>query len=113
MIRRIGHVSVVNDKSSPSINCLEAAAELASKHVFRGVAQALHGAFGHVVKKRVIGESAFQLRLPDMVMRVDEARRHSLACAVDYLGLRTGRGNGGADLLYDVAFNQDIGVAQG
>lgn len=111
VVWRIYHVGVVNHESRPSIDCFEAATELAPEDVFGSVAKALQVALGYVVEQRVIGESSFQLRLPQMVVGVDEAGRHDLLRTIDCLGLRTGC-DGGSDLLDDVAFDQDIGVSQ-
>lgn len=100
---------MVNHESSPQIDCLEAAPQLAPEYVLRGVAKALEVAFRHVVEQGVIGESSFQLRLPDMVVGVNKARRRDLAGTVDCLGATTDS-DGGGNLLDDVSFNQDIGI---
>ena len=109
MVRRIRHVSMVDHKSRSGIDCFEAATELAPEYVFRGVAKALQVAFGHIVEQRVIRKSTLQLRLPDMVVSVDEARGNDLACTIDCLGSRRGS-NGGSNFLDDVPFNEDICV---
>lgn len=101
---------MVNHESSPSIDCLEAASQLAPEYVLGSIAKALEVAFWHVVEQRVIRESSFQLCLPDVVVGVDEARRHNLAYAVDFLGART-NSDGGGDLLDDVSFNQDVRIS--
>ena len=46
---------------------------------------------GHILKQALIRMSPLELRLPHMVMRINESRRHDLAGAVDYLRLIRGR----------------------
>lgn len=110
MVGRVGHVGVVDHEGGPGVDGLETATELAPEYVFGRVADALQVAFGYVVEQRVIGKSALQLRLPDVVVGVDEARRDNLACAVDRPGARAGGRDGGRDLPDNVPFDQDIGV---
>ena len=95
---------MVNHECGPSIDCFQAASQLTPKYIFRGVADALQIAFEHVVEQRIIRESSIQLRLPDVVVGVNEARRHDLACRVDRLGTRAG-GNRESDLLDTIPLN--------
>lgn len=99
---------MVNHKSGPGIDCFETATELAPEYVFRGIAKALQVAFGHIVEQRVIRKSTLQLRLPDVVVGVDEARGNDLACTID-CGTRLGS-DGESDFLDDVPFNENICV---
>jgi hypothetical protein len=100
---------MVNHKSGPGVDCFQTATELAPEYVLRGIAKAFQVAFGHIIEQRVIRKSTLQLRLPDMVVGIDEARGNDLACAVDCLGTRMGS-DGGSDFLDDVPFNEDICV---
>src|ERR1700733_14015036 len=100
---------MIDDERDASINCFETATELAPEYVFRGIAKALQVAFGHIVEQRVIRKSTLQLRLPDVVMGVDEARGNDLACTIDCLGTRMGS-DGGSYFLDDVPLNEDICV---
>lgn len=54
---------------------------------------------------------ALQLRLPDVVMAVDEAGTDDLVCAVDNFGVGV-RGDGFADFGDRCASNEEVGMVK-
>jgi hypothetical protein len=59
----------------------------------------------------MIPMSAFQLRLPEMMMGIDEARGYYFAVAVYNFGIET-TGDGFANFDNDSIFDEKVGVMQ-
>lgn len=73
--------------------------------------------FRYIIKEAIIAKPALQLRLPEVVVRVDEAGRDDFVSAVDCLdtsiivhtsNIRNGRGNS----FDSVSLDQDIRIAE-
>ena len=103
---------VVDHERGPRVDSFHASRQLAPEDVLGRVGEARHVALGHVVEERVIGEAALELRLPEVVVRVDAAGRDYFGDAVDDAGVRW-RGDGWGDFSDEVTGNEEVGVTEG
>ena len=71
---------------------------------------ALHVPGGHVLEEPFVGVATLELGLPDMVMRVNKARREDLRGAVNDLGVRWEVSEAGPNLNDDVIVDEYVGV---
>lgn len=105
-------VGMVQYKRSPSINRLQSSSKLSPEHIPRLVRITLPEARHQVVENRLLGMTPLELRLPQVMVRVDKARADDLAAAVDELGAGR-RDETLADLGDAVGLDQDVCVAEG
>lgn len=99
-------MSKIDNRRRPAVNHLQAAAELTPEHVRRTEQRRGEIAGCEVLQQRMVGMSAFELRLPHMVMGVDKAWTDDFVHAIDDLGVV--RGN--VRLHFDdlVTLDQDV-----
>ena len=86
---------MINHSRHPGIQTLHRTPQLPPKDILLRKIPTLHIPRRHVIQKHLIGMSTFQLGLPEMVVRVDEAGGDEFVGAVDDACGRGGRGNSG------------------
>lgn len=105
-------VGMVQYKRRPSINRLQSPSKLSPVHISRLVRITLPEARHQVVKNRLLSMAPLELRLPQVMVRVDKARADDLATTVDKLSASR-CDEALADLGDAIGLDQDVCVAEG
>ena len=113
MLGRVRNMGMVDDGGGARGQGFERAAEVAPEGVGGAVERGGEVAGQQVLAQHLVAVTAFELRLPEVMVRVDETGAEDLGRAVDDLGRSIGGIDRGCDLGYSASLNQDIGSLGG